>query len=170
MGSVGRISAGKGWQTMLHACALLKMPYRLIIVGDGPEAAQMEALIDKLQLREFITRYPLLPQEKLPEIYSSIDVFLFPTERAGESLGLVGLEAMACGTPVISSDFAAPADYVRDGVNGFQFPKGDAAGLADAITRCMQADLDTLGKNAMQTAAGYNASQVTQTMKSILLG
>ena len=170
LGCVGRISAGKGWGTLLDACRLLERPYRLLIVGDGPERPQLEAKIRQNNLQDHVTLLPLQPQEKLPHIYSSLDAFVFPTERAGESLGLVGLEAMACGVPVICSNYAAPADYVTEGVNGFQFAVGDPNALAEAIYRCMDADLDMLGANAVKTAARYEAREVHQTMKRILTG
>lgn len=168
LGNVGRISAGKGWDTLLEACALLDRPYRLILAGDGPERPRLEKLLQEKGLQDRVTLLPIQPQEKLPEIYSSLDAFVFPTRRAGESLGLVGLEAMACGVPVICSNFAAPADYVRDGVNGFQFAVGDPQALKEAICRCMDADRRTLGENALQTARNYRAETVHQTMKRIL--
>lgn len=168
LGNVGRISAGKGWDTLVEACALLDRPYRLVLVGDGPERPQLEKLLAEKNLGDKVTLLPIQPQKKLPEIYSSLDAFVFPTQRAGESLGLVGLEAMACGVPVICSNFAAPADYVEEGVNGFQFAVGDPLALKEAICRCMDADRKTLGENALKTAQGYRAETVHQTMKTIL--
>lgn len=166
LGYVGRISAGKGWDTLVEACALLDRPYRLLVVGDGPERPQMEQLLRERNIP--VTLLPLQPQEKLPEIYSSLDAFAFPTQRAGESLGLVGLEAMACGVPVICSDFAAPADYVREGVNGFQFRVGDPKAMANAILRCMDTPLET--ENILATARQYRAEEVHKIMKNIITG
>ena len=166
LGYVGRISAGKGWDTLVEACDLLQCPYRLIMVGDGPESPQLDALLSQKNLP--VERLPLLPQESLPEVYSRLDAFVFPTRRAGESLGLVALEAMACGVPVICSDFAAPADYVKSGFNGFQFRVGDPEDLAQKICLCMAADRKTLGENARNTAAEYSTEKVYQTIKEII--
>ena len=133
-----------------------------------PQVAQVLPQMEQL-LREHsipVTLLPLQPQEKLPEIYSSLDAFAFPTQRAGESLGLVGLEAMACGVPVICSDFAAPADYVVEGVNGFQFAVGDPQAMAEAIQRCMDTPLET--ENILATARQYCADEVHKTMKKII--
>lgn len=172
IGLVGRLSSGKGWGTLLNACAQLPdRDFRLLIVGDGPERALMEQLLDSLQLRFVTTLMGLQPQASLPKIYNEIDVFAFPTERAGESLGLVAVEAMACGTPVIASDFAAPADYVLDGVNGYKFPKGDARALAQRLLQLRSAseeERNALRTGALQTASRYTRSAVTQTLKMIL--
>lgn len=166
LGYVGRISPGKGWDTLVEACERLQRPYRLIMVGDGLESPQLDALLSKKNIP--VERLPLQPQENLPEIYSRLDAFVFPTRRAGESLGLVGLEAMACGVPVICSDFAAPADYVKSGVNGFRFRVGDPEDLAQKICLCMAADRKVLGENALKTAAEYRTEKVYQTIKEII--
>lgn len=173
MGLVGRLSSGKGWDTLLRACALLPdRNYRLLIVGDGPERGQMEQLLDELALRPYTELRGLQPQTALPEIYNEIDVFLFPTERAGESLGLVAVEAMACGTPVIASDFAAPADYVVDGVNGYKFTKASAQALADAIVKYRELSAqqqEVLRQGALETASRYTKQRVTHALEKILL-
>lgn len=172
MGYVGRISAGKGWDTLLSACALLDGEYTLRIVGDGPEKGAMLEKIRQLQLQDHIKMEGLLPQSALPQVYNSMDVFLFPTQRAGESLGLVALEAMACGVPVIASDFAAPAYYVADGKNGYKFPVGDSKSLADAICKFRSLSLETrqqLREGALETGKEYATEAVTAALKTILL-
>lgn len=76
----------------------------------------LEVLEKRLNVEENLIRFDLLPQEELVSIYNVSDAFIFPTRREGESLGLVAIEAMACGTPVIASDFAAPKYYVQEDV------------------------------------------------------
>lgn len=173
MGFVGRLSYGKGWQTFLQACG--KLPdrdWRIVMVGDGPEKEQMLSMLDALQLQSVTTLHGLLPQAELANVYRNIDVFVFPTERQGESLGLVAVEAMACGCPVIASDFAAPADYVADGVNGYKFPVGDSDALARLLEK-MQAlpenERAALRAGALATAQQYTRQQVTCTLGKILL-
>ena len=55
-----------------------------------------------------------MPKEKMPNFYNSIDIFLFPTNRSAESLGLVGLEAMSCGVPVLCSNTTSLAEMASD--------------------------------------------------------
>lgn len=171
IGYVGRLSFGKGWDTLLEACAkITDIDYELILVGNGPEEEIMNQMIQELKLQKHITRYNLLSQEELNAIYNEIDVFAFPTEREGESLGLVAVEAMACGTPVIASDFAAPADYVHDGENGYKFVVGDAENLANAIRQFYHLSAEERNKmkdNAKRTAEEYSVENVLNQMKMV---
>ena len=80
---------------------------------------------------------------------------------------------MACGCPVIASDFAAPADYVIDGVNGYKFPVGDSDALAQALEKYRALPKDSraqLRQGALTTAGQYTRQQVTEVLKKILLG
>ncbi len=172
MGCVGRISTGKGWDTLISACSLLDGEFVLRIVGDGPEKGAMLELIQTLQLQDRIKLEGLLPQSELPRVYHSIDVFLFPTRRAGESLGLVAIEAMACGVPVIASDFAAPAYYIKDGKNGYKFPVEDSKALAETIDKFRRLSpeaLQILRQGALETAKEYEMGAITAALKTILL-
>ena len=65
-------------------------------------------------------------------MYLLMDCFIFPSTLK-ESLGLVGLEAMACGIPVIASDSHGPTDYIEDRKNGFLFSTGDICSLIDKV-------------------------------------
>lgn len=173
IGYVGRISYGKGWATLLKACSELEnMEYELIIVGNGPEEGKMNHMIQCLNLQNYVTRYNLLSQKELNDIYNEIDVFVFPTEREGESLGLVAIEAMACGTPVIASDFAAPGDYVQDGVNGFKFERGNDVSLASRIYEFYRLSKDErkkLALGAVRTAEQYSSENIMEQMKRVLM-
>lgn len=171
-GTVGRISHGKGWDTLLQACAAMPdTNYRLVIAGDGPERQAMEEMISKLHLEDRVQCLGAVSHQQLPEIYSSLDAFVFPTRRTGESLGLVAVEAMACGTPVIASDFAAPADYVRSGFNGEKFPVGDHLALRDALVsfRALPEEKRaSLSQGALTTAASYSRTAATARLQEIL--
>lgn len=172
-GTVGRISAGKGWDTLLQACAAMPdNDYRLILAGDGPERRDMETMIKEQNLESQVMLMGAVSHEMLPQIYRSLDAFVFPTRRAGESLGLVALEAMACGVPVIASDFAAPADYVRPGINGEKFSVGDHLALRDAMVayRALSKEKRTaLQEGAVATAACYSRMAATKILGEILL-
>jgi glycosyltransferase involved in cell wall biosynthesis len=106
-------------------------------------------MVNQVQIAQFINKYDLLPQSALVDIYNIADAFVFPTRREGESLGLVAIEAMACGTPVIACDFAAPKYYVVDDYNGYKFPVNDFERLG-----CIMNDFVTGVKSKNNLTAG----------------
>jgi Glycosyltransferase len=175
IGYVGRIDYKKGWDILLQAINLLKAgdfleDKRFIIVGSGKQDSDFERMVEKLDLGRFIIRYNMLPQSKLFEIYNSIELFCFPTMREGESLGLVGLEAMACGVPVVGSRMGGLLDYIRDGENGLFFEPGDIVMLKDKITeyfgyiedrkRCMK-------EEAVKTSERYRVENIRENLLKI---
>ena len=168
IGYVSRLDVGKGWDILLDAFHSLNQSNKvddisLIMVGDGLERAQFEEKAEKYGLRDKIVHFPLLPQEKLNLIYNAIDVFCFPTTRKGESLGLVGLEAMACGTPIIGSSIGGLLDYIKDGENGLLFQPGEPKDLSDAIEKFLSLsdkEQEQLGEKAKETAMAYEVERI----------
>lgn len=176
-GMIGRISAGKGWDTYLKSAAGYLEHYQdayFLIVGNGPETIQANSLQAALDFKNrLIVIDRLVPQETLAKLYNAIDYLVFPTQREGESLGLVALEAMACGTPVIASAFAAPADYVIDGKNGYQFRMGDAEALIGKLREaaiCFHSEgYAKLCQNALDTASAFSVDRITGDLQDILI-
>ena len=172
IGFVSRLIPGKGWDVLLDACAKLPDPnFRLLMVGGGEQMEDVKNRLSELGLTDRAEVTGAKPQKELPKLLNRMDVFVFPTELS-ESLGLVAIEAMACGTPVIVSDHAAPGYYVRQGENGYKFPVGDAEKLAEAITALRNLspeDRAKLADGALVTARDYTRERVTQVLGSILL-
>jgi len=161
---VGRIAPIKGLETLLDTVAQLRArgsSLRLLIVGgeadepaDGHEA-EIRQRVDRLGLRETVRFVGAQPQEALRDYYVAADVTVLPSYY--ESFGMVALEAMACGSPVIGSRVGGLATTVRDGVTGFLVPDGDAAALADRL-EAVAGDADLrfrLGREGVQWAARH---------------
>ncbi|HGV8438603.1 TPA: glycosyltransferase family 4 protein [Enterococcus faecium] len=168
IGYVSRIDKEKGWDTLLHAFKNL-IPHnkniRLIMVGDGAQNDEALALIKELGLETYVEKHNCLTQKELVNIYSSLDVFIFPSTRAGESLGLVGLEAMSCGTPVIGSNLGGIKTYVKDGENGFLIAPGNQKELEMAIENYRNLTVEEKKKfsqHAVETAKKYDSKKVNQ--------
>ncbi len=161
---VGRIAPIKGLETLLDAVAQLRArgsAVRLLIVGgeadepsDGHEA-EIRRRVDGLGLREAVRFVGAQPQEALRDFYVAADVTVLPSYY--ESFGMVVLEAMACGSPVIGSRVGGLTTTVRDGVTGFLVPDGDAGALAERIVTLVgDADLRfRLGREGVQWAARH---------------
>ena len=146
---------------------------RIYIVGSGEDDSLLDTRIKELPyfLRNSIIKYPLLSQNKLADIYNILDVFIFPTVSASESLGLVAIEAMACGVPVIASDYAAPKYYVANGQNGYKFEVGNEDALANAIERYIDEFPESkirLGDGALKIADGFKKNNIINDLKRII--
>ena len=121
IGYISRIDKGKGWDTLIDALSILRergVSYTAIIAGRGTLEKEMMKKIRDLYLDNLIKYIGPIPYHSLPEIYCTLDLFIFPT-CLEESLGLVGLEAMACEVPVIGSYIGGLKDYIKDKENGF---------------------------------------------------
>lgn len=177
IGYVGRIDYQKGWDVLLEALHLLQKEGQLnkkkvIIVGSGRDYEKFNHLMNEYQLADKIIHYDMLPQNKLNEIYNCLNVFVFPTMRQGESLGLVGLEAMACGIPVIGSSIGGLLDYIHDGKNGLLFNTGDSKNLKEKMIQFFSFDQQKVQKmqeEAVHTAGQYDVERIKNRLHSIFL-
>lgn len=177
LGFVSRIDDGKGWDVLLYAVKTLRENYpaikfRVTLVGEGKQNSDLVHLIGELDLQDVVSYLGALPQSKLPEYYSSLDVFVFPTVRAAESLGLVGLEALACGIPAICSDIGGIRSYMEDGINGYLFTPGDTEALAQKIlefSKLCPEEVSAFKAAALATAQSYDRTQVSSDLYSKLI-
>jgi glycosyltransferase involved in cell wall biosynthesis len=136
VGYIGRLEKDKGVGTLVKALDILQdtLPdLQAVIIGKGTMEQELRRLVNDKGLAERISFPGAMQQSALVRFYNSMHVFIFPTERETESLGLVGLEAMACGIPVIGAQIGGLRDYLKDGYNGFFFEPGSATDLASKI-------------------------------------
>lgn len=167
LGYVGRMDVGKGWDHLLNGFAAFlqknpdcKTDTRLIMVGSGKDDAAFFKMREELGLTEYVIHFPLMKHSELAMIYNIIDLFVFPTTRKGESLGLVGLEAMACGTPILASRIGGILDYVKDKENGWLFEPGNPDELAQGLT--FYFNLDKQEKKSVEEAAYLTSREYDQ--------
>jgi len=144
---VGRFDRRKGIETLVRACGLLRerqgMPQpRLVIVGgsdpdraDGAERRRIEAIVEELGLGDRTTFAGQVSHDQLPLYYAAADVCGIPSHY--EPFGLVAIEAMACGTPVVASAVGGLKFSVRHEVTGLLVPPKDTVAFADAIAHIL---------------------------------
>lgn len=131
---VGRLAFEKRVDQIIaaFAAALPLLPpdsARLVLAGAGPRGAELQAKAPPgVHFLGYLDR-----TRELPELYATADAFVFASLT--ETLGLVVLEAMASGLPVIASPSGGVADHLRDGVNGLAYPACNVEAMRDAIVR-----------------------------------
>ena len=137
LGTIGRLHPNKGYDILLDAAALLRdqgRAFKLVIAGDGPEAAALRAQATRLGL-DGLAVFPGWVDP--PVALAAMDVFVSASRV--EPFGLVIIEAMAAGAPVLATDIDGPRDILRGGDLGALSPPGDAAALAKALAQVLDA-------------------------------
>jgi D-inositol-3-phosphate glycosyltransferase len=116
---------------------------------------RLQAIRQSLAIGDLVTFLGRRNQESLPYYYSAAKVVIVPSHY--ESFGLVALEAMACGTPVVASETGGLAFLVQDGETGFHVPTGDAEALAGRLKLLIQDEVlrERLGQQAAEYAKRY---------------
>jgi phosphatidylinositol alpha-mannosyltransferase len=107
---------------------------RLVVAGDGPQRDAVDRLPTLLRAR--VTMLGAVPNQELPPFYAACDVYLGPS-TGGESFGIVLIEAMAAGLPVVASDTPGYDEVVTDETQGLLVPTRDPAALAEAAARVL---------------------------------
>ena len=156
---VGRLGYEKRVSMLLRAFWLLLQNHpqsRLVIVGDGPEAGKLREEARGLGISDHVRFLGHISHDALPALYRSADVFA--TASNIETEGLVVLEAMACGLPVVGVDAAALPDAIQDGTTGFLTPPGDVPALAQALARLISAPelRERMGKASREQAEHHS--------------
>jgi glycosyltransferase involved in cell wall biosynthesis len=155
---VGRHIREKGIEILLEAVARLVPEYptlRLCLVGEGPERASFENLSSRLELESVCRFVGGVPGEDISTWMNSAEILVVPSQRGAggwvEAQGLVVVEAMAVGTPVVASRLGGIVDMISDGQTGYLCEPGDRAALAK---RLKEALLDP-GRKAVCEAARH---------------
>jgi D-inositol-3-phosphate glycosyltransferase len=164
---VGRIEPLKGLDVLLEAIgryckdqAELERPHLfLAIIGGEPDASpenmtaemsRLQALREKYDITDVVTFLGKRSQDTLPYYYSAAEAVVVPSHY--ESFGMVALEAMACGTPVVASQVGGLAFLVRDGETGFTVPVGEPDALCGRL-KALISDPGLRNRMGQQAAA-----------------
>ncbi len=181
---VGRIEPLKGVDTLIKAMSCLKVkgmdrPVHLAIIGGDPgasphemsvEMARLQHLCDELCMGKMVVFLGKRGQDTLPYYYSAAEVLVMPSHY--ESFGMVALEAMACGTPVIASDVGGLGFLVRDGETGFTVPDGEPDKLCDKLSLLLS-DHDLraeMGRCAVEVAQSYDWEKIAKQIVNVYEG
>ena len=143
LGFLGSFYAYEGLDLLLNAAAKLatRQPdLRVLLVGGGPQEAALKAQVQALGLQDRVIFTGRVPHAQVNRYYSLVDVLVYARHKMRLTdlvTPLKPLEAMAQGKLVLASDVGGHQELIRDGYNGFLFPAGDTAALADSIERVL---------------------------------
>ncbi len=159
---VGRLSAEKEVSRLRDVLAAVPWA-RLAIVGDGPVRPELERHFKGTAT--VFTGY--LRGEELARAYASADLFVLPSKT--ETLGLVLLESMAAGCPVVACRAGGVPDAVQDGVTGFLFEPGDPDGLVKTVQRALKdrSELEAVSLRARQDVELHSWEGATDQLRAM---
>jgi len=180
---VGRIEPLKGIDNLIQAISIIQKrgelqccPHDLVIIGGEPNAkpeemnaemARLQDMVETLQIENFVIFLGKQDQQMLPYYYSAAEVVVMPSYY--ESFGMVALEAMACGTPVVASQVGGLAFLVRDGETGFVVPGNDVQALANRLVELIknQELRNKLGNQSTKYAQLYSWENISEKIAEV---
>ena len=134
---VNRLDPRKGFRVAVRAFEALALEWSdlwLVVAGEGAERSAVRELHP--EIRDRVIMLGSVPHSELPPYHAASDLFLAPA-TGGESFGIVLLEAMAAGLPVVASDIAGYREVLEGGAHGVLVPPGDPEALAAAVRRVL---------------------------------
>ncbi|MFC1959673.1 glycosyltransferase [Chloroflexota bacterium] len=180
---VGRIERLKGVDNILQAIALIKKDdpallddrVCIAIIGGNPdettnkdaEMARLQTLREQLAVHDLVTFIGAREQDRLRNYYNAAEALIMPSDY--ESFGMVALEAMACGTPVIASEVGGLAYLIRDGQTGFHVPVREPQALADRMTSLLNDPKlrAQMSQEAFKAAQAYHWSRIADQLLAV---
>lgn len=162
--SVGRLAPEKNWDTLLQAFAKVHTEHpevRLVVIGDGPARQSLETLSTELGVADRVTFTGSLPFEAIPRYLKAADIFTFASVT--ETQGLVTIEAMAAGLPIVAVDGPGTRDIVAHGRQGL-LVKNDPEALARGINKLLASPerLQKLSTSALKKARTFDINQLAK--------
>ncbi len=136
---MGRMAKYKGYDQILHALVKVRqnIPHvHYILAGKGDDRPRVEALVNSLNLQDCVTIAGFVPDEELGDYYNLCDVFTMPS--IGEGFGIVYLEALACGKPVLAGNQDGSVDPLAEGKLGCLVDPNNVEEIADNLVQILQ--------------------------------
>ncbi len=156
--SVGSLTPVKGHAYLIGAMPAIQRHHpscHLYVVGDGPLQARLQAQTDELEIAERVTFVGPRPPDEIVWWLSAADLVIVPS--IAESFGLVAVEALACGIPVVASRVGGLVEHIVDGENGFLVPPGDSRSIAEKVDALLS---DLARRMSMRTRCISTAKSV----------
>lgn len=167
--STGRLAQEKNWPTLLMAAQKVYRKHpdlRVVLIGDGPEKNTLQKLAAELGIAERVTFTGNLPFSDVVVYLKAADIFGFASVT--ETQGLVTMEALAAGLPVVAVDASGTRDIVDNGKQGFLVPN-DPDALADSISRLLESPerMQKFQSKALEKAKSFALENCTEQLVNV---
>lgn len=161
--TVARLEKVKGIEYLIRAIK----NFQLLIIGEGSERKNLETLVKELNLQDKVKFLGEIPNQEVPQYLAKASCFVLPSLKEG--FGIVILEAMAAGVPVIATNVGGIPDIVEHEHTGILVEKGNAEQIAEAIEKIYsnEALRETLIRNATSNLEKYNWNNIIQQVLNI---
>ena len=172
IGFVGRLQEDKGILEFISVCKQIyeSVPIEAYVIGYGP---LLDDIRQEISNSSYIKLIEGVDQHQLPVYYNNFDVFCFPSKRITESLGLVGLEAMSCGVPVIGTNIGGIPTYLINNINGFLISidhiEEDMRSAILSYYHMSDEEKSAMRLNCIHTAEVYSQERVIRDLVQILM-
>ena len=166
---VGRLDERKGFAVAVDAFASIAARHPdtvLVVVGDGPARSAVDRLAP--EVRDRVCMLGSIPNADIPPVHAACDLYMGPA-TGGESFGIVLVEAMAAGLPVVATDTPGYDEVIRDGVDGILVPPRDAAALAEGASSILDDPrlAERLRRAGRERAAGFDWGVIAERIEAI---
>ena len=167
--SVGRLAPEKNWDTLIQGFAKVHTKHpeaRLVLIGDGSARQSLEALSVELGIADRVTFTGSIPFEEIPRYLKAADLFAFASVT--ETQGIVTMEAMAAGLPVVAVDGPGTRDIVQNGKQGY-LVENDPDALAKKLNQLLSDSqrIKRFSNQALKRAKMFDVNQLSQQMLSV---
>lgn len=167
---IGRLGRYKGLEYLIEAFQNLDKKNGLVIIGKGVKEKELKTKVQELNLEDDILFLDHVPYEELPEYYSSADLFVLPSTDRGEGFGLVAIEAMACGVPVVTTELGTGTSFHNiDGVTGKVIEPRNSIALAKAINEILENPNKYEKQNIVKRAKDFSYDKFEKNVKEKIL-
>jgi glycosyltransferase involved in cell wall biosynthesis len=169
---LGVLHPKKGPDVLIKAMPQIisKVPNaELLVAGDGVMKEYLEALVNKLGINRYVKFVGFVEDNIKPMYYKAADVFCLPSTMTTESFGIVNLEAMACGVPIVASKIGGIPDVVKDRENGLLVPPKDTSTLASMIIYLLENEglRKKMGGNARKKVENYSWEKIAEMTEKV---
>jgi glycosyltransferase involved in cell wall biosynthesis len=169
---VGFLIPRKGLQELLQSCLLLQrqgfQDYTVLLVGNGEQEAELKAFVQQHQLEQQVKLVGFVEYDQLAPYYQKADVFVFPTRE--DVWGMVAVEAMMFGKPILCSKWAGVCELVFDGENGYVFNPYEPEQLASLMRQFIEQPelIGRMGQKSKQVMADHTPEAVARSFAEVV--